>query len=292
MGKKISIKIVNHEQFCVDSRPEPCGIVIFGASGDLAHRKLLPALYDLYQDKLFSENFFILGFARTLENDEGFRQQVLTEIREKNKTNVALQKKFARHLYYQSGDYVNSGPYQNLAIRLNELDTRHSAGGNIIFYLSTPPDIDCGIIRELMRANFIHKPDDSKWSRVVIEKPFGYDLASAQKLNREIHKVLHENQIYRIDHYLGKETVQNILMFRFANTIFEPLWNRQFIDHVQITASESQGVEHRAGYYDKAGALRDMFQNHMFQLLALVAMEPPAVFEPNQYRDEKVKVVK
>lgn len=287
------LKVVPHKPFCDEKMPGPAGIVIFGASGDLAHRKLLPALFDLYRAQRLPKAFFIVGFARTSWTDKVFRDTVLGILKEKAKPDLPAQKKFVEHLYYKCGEYADDKALRELSIFLKELSARHHTRGNVIFHFATPPDVYCPLTQGLRRAGLIaRKKSGNPASRVVFEKPFGHDRRSAHQLNREILKILDEDQVYRIDHYLGKETVQNILMFRFANAIFEPLWNSHYIDHVQITAAETVGVEHRAGYYDKAGALRDMFQNHMFQLLTLIAMEPPREFSAEQYRNQKVKVAK
>lgn len=293
MKTSVPLKVVAHGQFGLEKASEPFGIVIFGASGDLAHRKIIPALYELYQVGLLHDNFFIIGSARTPWNDEIFRERVLAILKEKAKTNRLLQKKFVKHIYYRSAEYSDPNALLSLNALMKKLDAQHGSKGNIIFYFATASHVYCDLIKKLAHVGMVSKSKRGKpWIHAVFEKPFGHDLESARQLNKEILKVLDETQIYRIDHYLGKETVQNILMFRFANAIFEPLWNRHYIDHVQITASEILGVEHRAGYYDKAGALRDMFQNHMFQLLCLVAMEPPSKFEAKEYHNQKLKVAK
>jgi glucose-6-phosphate 1-dehydrogenase len=287
----IPLTIKEHDHIHHEKISEPCGIIIFGASGDLTHRKLMPALYDLYHAKLLPENFFIVGSARTRWNDKIFRERVLGILKQKDKPDPSLQKKFTEHIYYRSAEYSSPESLRSLAALMKELNTKHNAQENIIFYFATSSNVYCDLIQQLAHAGMVSKTKSGKpWIHAVFEKPFGHDLESARKLNKTILKVLDETQVYRIDHYLGKETVQNILMFRFANTIFEPLWNRNYIDHVQITASEMLGVEHRAGYYDKAGQLRDMFQNHMFQLLTLIAMESPVTFEAKHYHDEKLKV--
>lgn len=277
-----------------ESKPDPCGVVIFGASGDLTHRKLLPALFNLFRRKLLPESFYILGCARTQMSDQTFRESAAEALSEQfNGVTAADRETFLRRCNYLAGDYQDPRLYTALVDRLHKLDTDHATNGNHLFYLSIPPTLYGAVVRRLGDAQLTPEAEDgSPWVRVIVEKPFGRDLESAMTLDHELHQVLSERQIYRIDHYLGKETVQNILMLRFANAIFEPLWNRRYIDHVQITAAEVLGVEHRAGYYEQAGALRDMFQNHMLQMLALVAMEPPASFEADRVRDEKVKLLR
>ncbi len=287
------LKITTHEHAHFEKATPPFGIVIFGASGDLAHRKLIPALYDLYHDKLLPEEFFIVGSARTRWNDKIFRERVLGILKQNNKADPLLQRKFIEHIYYRSAEYTSPESLRSLAALMKELDIKHESKRNVIFYFATPSVVYRDLIQKLAHVGMVSKVKSGEpWIHAVFEKPFGHDLDSARKLNKIILNVLDETQVYRIDHYLGKETVQNILMFRFANTIFEPLWNRRYIDHVQITASEILGVEHRAAYYDKAGQLRDMFQNHMFQLLTLVAMEEPVKFEAKEYRNEKLKVAR
>lgn len=261
-------------------------IVIFGASGDLTRRKLMPALYNLFRKKRLPAGFKIVGYARSNMSDSAFRERMQTGITDFTDFDAEAWSEFAPHLHYVCGQYDQADDFAKLGKALNELEP---AGAGRLYYLSTPPKLYATIIDCLGKAGLASQ--DEAWRRVVIEKPFGRDLASAQKLNKDVHAVLEENQIYRIDHYLGKETVQNILVFRFANTIFEPIWNRNYISHVQITASESVDVGHRAGYYDGVGVIRDMFQNHLMQLLTLVSMEPPASFEADALRNEKVKVL-
>ncbi|HVO32270.1 MAG TPA: glucose-6-phosphate dehydrogenase [Elusimicrobiota bacterium] len=288
--KPVSVsRVIAKEELCLLERvPSPCGIVIFGASGDLTHRKLLPALFSLVLDKLMPAGFYILGMARTPMSDDAFRETIQTSLGTLG--TPAERKDFAQRCHYMSADYGAPAAYNALRERLGALDRESRTNGRHLFYLSTPPSLYEAIAHQLGAAGLAgQKPDG--WTRIVIEKPFGHDLASAQALSRSIHAVFEEDQIYRIDHYLGKETVQNILMFRFANAIYEPIWNHHYIDQVQITAAESDGVGHRAGYYEQAGALRDMFQNHLFQLLSLVAMEPPCSFDPDAVRGEKAKVM-
>jgi len=271
--------------------PGPCGMVIFGASGDLTKRKLLPALYRLHQSRLLPERFFVLGTSRKEMNPDQFRELMRTAIKEALPADFDDDSwnRFAIKLYYQPIEYGLSESYvTSLRQGLAQVEKKHQTGGNRIFYLAVPPTVYEDVILNLGAPAFA--PKDGGDTHVVIEKPFGRDLDSARRLNRILQNSFKEEQIYRIDHFLGMETVQNLLMFRFANSIFEPLWNRRYVDHVQITASETLGVENRAGYYEEAGVIRDMFQNHMFQLLALTAMEPPAAFEADPVRDERVKV--
>jgi glucose-6-phosphate 1-dehydrogenase len=282
------------ETLCIETRPGPGAIVIFGASGDLTMRKLLPSLFQLAQAGLLPDNFFILGFARSpLGGTEGFRQQARAAIQAAEKADAQVVDAFCQRCYYLPGDYSDPALYRQLNRELQRLETVHGTGGNAIFYLSIPPTLYSPVVEQLAAAGLLQEAStgESYWRRVIVEKPFGHDLASAQALDAELSQHLKESQLYRIDHYLGKETVQNVLMLRFANAIFEPLWSRHYVDHVQITAAESIGIGHRAGYYEHTGLLRDMFQNHMLQLLALVAMEPPASFAADHVRDEKVKLL-
>ena len=270
----------------------PCVLVIFGAAGDLTKRKLIPALYNLKHSDLFSDNFAVIGVARAEMNDDEFRRRLRDDMNQ-FATEEIDQKEWqwlADRLYYLSGDFEDEGTYERVKTRAAELDQKHQAGGNYCFYLSSAPQYFATIVKQLGRAE-LTKEDSDHWRRVVIEKPFGHDLESARQLNREVQQVLKEDQIFRIDHYLGKETVQNILVFRFGNSIFEPIWNRRYIDSVQITAAEKVGVEQRGGYYETAGALRDMVPNHLLQLVTLTAMEPPISFKANAVRDEQVKIL-
>jgi glucose-6-phosphate 1-dehydrogenase len=276
--------------------PEPAAMVIFGASGDLTRRKLLPALYSLTRDRLLPARFAVLGFGRLPLTDEAFREEMrrgCEEFARRRPIDDALWAAFARNVFYQQGAYDDPAAFQRLKVRLEEIEHTLGLPGNRVFYLSTPPSTFAPVIRSLGQAELAPKPAPGRpFSRVIIEKPFGVDLETAQALNREVHDILDEQQIYRIDHYLGKETVQNLLVFRFANGIFEPLWNNRFVDHVQITGAETVGVEGRGGYFEQAGSLRDMVQNHLLQVLSLAAMEPPVAFEADAVRDEKLKVLK
>ncbi len=271
---------------------DPCAIVLFGASGDLTKRKLLPALFDLAWHSCLAPRFRLLGFARTKMSDDNFRreaEEALTKT-DGGKHADKLQE-FLQQLQYFGGDYDDLESFRRLAKRLEEIDREGHLGGNRLFYLATPPDVYPHIIKRLGEAG-LHKPATEKcWTRIIIEKPFGHDLASARELNEEALSVFDESQIYRIDHYLGKQTVQNLLVFRFGNGIFEPLWNRNYIDHVQITAAEPLGVEQRASFYETTGALRDMVQSHMLQLTSLVSLEAPANFDATAVRNEKIKVL-
>jgi glucose-6-phosphate 1-dehydrogenase len=271
---------------------EPCVMVIFGATGDLTHRKLLPALYNLALEQPLPAGFSVVGFARRPYSDEEFRQQALESINAYSRqkpVNPQVWESFASGIFYLQSSFNDPAGYERLNNKLNELDHERGTSGNRIFYLSTPPSHYPEIIQRLGAAGL--NRNRKGWTRIIIEKPFGRDLASARELNRQVAKVFREDQVYRIDHYLGKETVQNILVFRLANGIFEPVWNRRYVDHVQITVAENIGLEGRGAYYEESGAIRDMVQNHMLQLLTLVALEPPIAFDANPVRDEKVKVL-
>jgi glucose-6-phosphate 1-dehydrogenase len=268
-------------------------MVIFGAAGDLTKRKLIPALYNLAKSNLLSKGFAVVGVTRAQMSTEDFRQKMNQDIQEfaTDQVEPGLWDWFAQRLYYVPGDFGDPGVYRALRSQLEKVDKEHGTRGNYFYYLATSPDYFSEIVRQLGEVGLAHE-ENGRWRRVIIEKPFGRDLESARALNREIGQVLAESQIFRIDHYLGKETVQNILVLRFANGIFEPIWNRRYIDHVQITVAETVGVEQRGGYYEEAGTLRDMVPNHIFQLISLTAMEPPISFEANAVRDEQAKILR
>jgi glucose-6-phosphate 1-dehydrogenase len=276
---------------CFIQIPPPCCLVIFGATGDLTQRKLIPALYRLKKKGTLPENFFILAAARRQKSADQFREEMLKAVKNAflEDFDQSIWGEFAELIHYISLDFSNAESYgKSLKDILVSLEKKYRTGGNRIFYLAIPPGIFEEVIVNLGLAGLAR--GEGGYSRIVIEKPFGRDLESARELNGILHKYFEEKQIFRIDHYLAKETDQNIIMFRFANSIFEPLWNRNYIDHVQISVAETLGLENRAGYYEKTGVIRDMFQNHIFQLFALIAMDPPTAFEAERVRDEKVRV--
>jgi glucose-6-phosphate 1-dehydrogenase len=273
---------------------DPCAVILFGASGDLAKRKVIPAMYDLATHSSLGPRYAIIGFARTPMTDASFRSMAADaakSISEVGPIDSEQWNDFAGNLSYSPGDYADPNSYAQLAKRLSEIEAAKNLGGNRLFYLSTPPEVYPDIVEQLGRAGLARPSSPHSWVRIIIEKPFGRDLASARELNQVVLNVFEEKQVYRIDHYLGKDTVQNLLVLRFGNGIFEPLWNRNYVDHVQITASETLGVERRGGFYETAGALRDMIQSHVLQLTSLVAVEPPASFDATAVRNEKLKVL-
>jgi glucose-6-phosphate 1-dehydrogenase len=283
--------------------PQPCAIVIFGATGDLTHRKLIPAIYRLVREGLLPASCAVVGFARSPGSNESLRESLGEAL--DLAPGDAVWEQFAQNIFYHRSDYANPAGYQGLGELLARLDRERGTGGNRLYYLATPPGVAAQVAQRLGEAGPVpppagngarggspHSAPSGPWARLVVEKPFGHDLASAADLNRRLAAVFAESQIFRIDHYLGKETVQNLLVLRFANGLFEPVWNARHVDHVQITVSESLGVEGRGGYFEGAGILRDMVQNHLLQLLCLVGMEPPAVLEADAIRDEKVQLLR
>jgi glucose-6-phosphate 1-dehydrogenase len=269
--------------------PDPCALVIFGASGDLTHKKLMPALYALMLRRLLPPRFAIVGVARTEGDDDAFRADMKDAVQKhaRDEFREDVWNELAESMHYIASDFADEGGENKLAKLLTKLDKERDLGGNRVYYLAVPPAAFATIVDALGKRRTAEG-----WTRLIVEKPFGHDLQSARELNAMLWEHFDEKEIFRIDHYLGKETVQNMLALRFANGIFEPIWNRQFIDHVQITVAESIGIEGRAGYYEAAGAVRDIFQNHLLQLLALTAMEPPIDFTAESVRNEKVKVLK
>jgi glucose-6-phosphate 1-dehydrogenase len=275
-----------------DRPGDPCVVVIFGATGDLTNRKLLPSLYNLMRSDLLPEDFAIVGVGREAMSLQAFRERMTQALTEYATDGIDpdLRERLAGRLSYVAGEFTNAATFRALRDLLAQVDAERKTRGNYLHYLATPPAVFATVVHQLGAAGLVAQ-GEGRWRRIIVEKPFGQDLESARALNQEMRQDLDESQIYRIDHYLGKETVQNILVFRFANGIFEPVWNRRYIDHVQITVAEDAGIEGRGGYYDAAGALRDMVPNHMFQLLSFIAMEPPISFEAGAVRDEKAKVL-
>jgi glucose-6-phosphate 1-dehydrogenase len=273
--------------------PEPGVMVIFGASGDLTARKLVPALYDLASQRRLPLEFAVVGISRTQMSHEEFREKLRKSLEEQRSGEVSddVWESFAGGIFYMPGDSKKAETYDGLKELLKRLDRERGTQGNRLFYLSSSPSLFPAIVENLGEAG-LNEGEDGGWARLVVEKPFGRDLESARELNAELQRYFDETQIYRIDHYLGKETVQNILALRFANGIFEPVWNQHYVDHVQITVAEQLGVEHRAAFYEETGVVRDIVQNHLLQVFALVAMEPPAAFDADSVRDEKTKVLR
>jgi glucose-6-phosphate 1-dehydrogenase len=269
--------------------PDPCALVIFGASGDLTQKKLFPALYSLAYRRLLPEHFAVVGVARTEESDDAFKERMKEAVSENARDEFVEEvwDSLADGMRYIAGDFSAPEGWDELAETLNELDAQRGLEGNRVYYLAIPPTAFPMVVGALGKQR-----GTKGWTRLIVEKPFGHDLDSARELNTVIHEHFSEDEVFRIDHYLGKETVQNMLAFRFANGIFEPIWNRQFVDHVQITVAETIGIEGRAGYYEQAGAIRDIFQNHLLQLLAITAMEPPIDFTSESVHNEKVKVLR
>jgi glucose-6-phosphate 1-dehydrogenase len=277
----------------LERTPEPCAMVIFGASGDLTRRKLMPALYHLVQERLLPPGFSVVGFSRTDMSDDQFRdamRNAVAEFGSDQHVDGQAWSHFAEGLFYLAAHPGHPEEYKRLANVLERLDRQRGTGGNRLFYLAVPPSSIESIVNNLQKSGLTRSQQG--WQRIIVEKPFGHDLDSARELNASISQVFNEDQIYRIDHYLGKETVQNLLVFRFANGIFEPVWNRRYVESIQVTAAETVGVEDRAGYFEEAGELRDMIQNHLLQVLALTAMEPPATVRAEEVRLEKVKLLR
>ena len=271
---------------------DPCVMVIFGASGDLTRRKLIPALYNLGKHHLLSREFAVVGVAHDAMSTEEFRAKLKQDLQQfaDIEIDADLEEWFQQRMYYLTGDFGDQKTFQQLKDLLAKLDTDYATHGNYFFYLAIAPNFFGPVVEQLSAVGLMAEENHS-WRRVIVEKPFGRDLESAKALNKQLLKVADESQIYRIDHYLGKETVQNIMAFRFANGIFEPIWNRRYIDHIQISVTETVGVEQRGGYYDHAGALRDMVPNHIMQLVSLTAMEPPISFQADAVRDEQAKIL-
>jgi len=274
---------------------DPSTIIIFGGSGDLSKRKLVPALYELHLEKQLPPETMIVGYARTGESDDTYRSEMkaaLSEFARKKPLDETSWSEFASRLYFFRGDLTVPKHFMDLKTRVEEVEKQRGLKGNRLFYLAIPPSGIGSVVKNLGETGFVYPVDGPAWSRLIVEKPFGRDLTTAHALNEEIATVFRERQVFRIDHYLGKETTQNILVFRLGNGVFEPLWNRRYVDNVQITVAESIGVENRGKFIEEAGIFRDIIQNHVLQLLCLVAMEPPVGFDPNAVRDEKVKVLR
>ena len=294
-SKAKPVENVLREGLRLERVPDPSVLVLFGGTGDLAHRRVAPALYQLWRTNLLPHEFVLLAIGRRPYDDEAFRRDIRASLDQFSRVlpvDTDAWRSFAERICYQRLDFTDPAGFDSLASRLDALDEEHGTRGNRLFYLATQPSQFAEIAGQLGRVGLDHENHDGGWRRIVIEKPFGHDSDSARRLNREVGKVFRESQVYRIDHYLGKETVRNLLVFRFGNGIFEPLWNRRYVDNVQITVAESIGIENRGAFYEETGAARDVLQNHLLQLVSLVAMEPPARFEADALRDEKVKVLR
>ena len=298
-GKRASrskpVANVLREGLRLEKVPDSSILVLFGATGDLAHRKVLPAMYHLWRTNLLPHEFVLVAIGRREYDDDAFRAEIRASLEQFSRVlplDEAAWRTFSEKIRYHRLDFADPTGFDALATRLDALDEEAGTRGNRLFYLATQPSQFAEIVGQLGRVGLDHERHEGGWRRVVIEKPFGHDLGSAVRLNREVGKVFRESQVYRIDHYLGKETVRNLLVFRFGNGIFEPLWNRRYVDHIQITVAESIGIENRGAFYEQTGASRDVLQNHLLQLVSLVAMEPPATFEADALRDEKVKVLR
>jgi glucose-6-phosphate 1-dehydrogenase len=275
--------------------PDPCAFILFGATGDLAHRKVVPAIYQLWRTNLLPPEFSLVAVARRPYTNESFAAEARASIEKYSRVQPIDETAWAelvKRIVYQQLDFGDDAGFDRLGARLDELDTERGTAGNRLFYLATHPSQVTEIVRQMGRVGLDHELRGSGWRRLVVEKPFGRDLESARHLNHEVNRVFRESQVYRIDHYLGKETVRNLLVFRFGNGIFEPVWNRSYVDHVQITVAESIGVEARGAFYEETGASRDILQNHLLQLMTLVAMEPPSSFEADALRDQKLGVLR
>jgi glucose-6-phosphate 1-dehydrogenase len=295
VAKSKPLENVLREGLRLERVPDPAVLVLFGGTGDLAHRKVVPALYHLWRSNLLPHEFMLLAIGRRPYDDETYRTEIRASLDEFSRAlpvEPDAWQSFAERICYQHLDFADASGFDTLVDRLDALDKERGTRGNRLFYLATQPSQFAEIIGQLGRVGLDHEKHDGGWRRVVIEKPFGHDLDSAKRLNREVGRVFRESQVYRIDHYLGKETVRNLLVFRFGNGIFEPLWNRRYVDHVQITVAESIGIENRGAFYEETGASRDVLQNHLLQVVSLIAMEPPARFEADALRDEKVKVLR
>jgi glucose-6-phosphate 1-dehydrogenase len=283
---------MNSHQVEIPTAGNPCVMVIFGATGDLTKRKLIPALLNLAQEEVLPKQFAIIGCAGNELTTEVFRKNLGAELPQfaHDPIDLKMWDWLSQRIYFVKGDFQDPETYKRLQQQISEVEKLHNTGGNKFFYLAVAPRFFTPIVQQLGNAGLVRK-ENGKWARIIIEKPFGHDLESARLLNAELKKVLDEKQIYRIDHYLGKETVQNVMVFRFTNNIIEPLWNRNYVDHVQITAAETVGVEHRGGFYETAGALRDMVPNHLFQLMTMTAMEPPISFDADEVRNKQAEVL-